>query len=84
MALILQHQTPAQFATRFRERYRNSSREETIRLATRLLDWIDAGDMTDVQARNAFGLTVAQWAPVKARMTTQRTNYAALRAVVGE
>ena len=84
MALNLNHQTLAQFAARLRERYRGSSRDETIRLATRLLDWIDAGDLTDLQARTAFGHTLGQWTALKARMTTMRMNYTAVQGAAGE
>ena len=84
MALDLQHQTKAQFAARFRERYGNSSREETMRLAAKMLDWIDAGDLTDLQARTPFGHNLAQWQVLKAKMTTHRQNYTAAQAVAGE
>lgn len=80
----LQHQTAAQFAARLRERFRNASREETARLAKWILDHLDAGDFTDTQIRNAFGLTAGQWTTLKAKMTALRTNYAAVQAAAGE
>lgn len=80
----LQHQTAAQFAARLRERFRNSNREEVARLAKWILDHLDAGDFTDAQIRNAFGLTAGQWTTLKAKMTTLRTNYAAVQAAAGE
>ena len=42
---------------RLRLRYLKSSRIECARIAKWILDHIDAGDFTDVQVRNAFGLT---------------------------
>ena len=80
----LQHQTAVQFAARLRERFRNASREETARLAKWILDHLDAGDFTDTQIRNAFGLTAGQWTTLKAKMAALRTNYAAVQAAAGE
>jgi hypothetical protein len=84
MALNLQHQTPAQFAARFRESFRSSEKVETYRLATKLMNWLDSGDITDTQARNAFGLTLTQWNNLKTRLTAMRTRYAELQSAGGE
>ena len=84
MALVLRHQTKAQFAARLRERYRNASREEAARIATWLLNSIEAGDFTDLQVRTAFGLTSGQWTTLKAKLTTLRTNWLAVLAAAGE
>lgn len=84
MALNLRFQTAAQFAARLRERYRSASREEAARIATWILNRIDAGDITDVQVRNAFGLTVTQYNALKTRMGNLRTAYQAMQAAAGE
>ena len=84
MALTLRHQTKAQFAARLRERYRNASREEAARIATWVLNSIEAGDFTDLQVRTAFGLTSGQWTTLKAKLTTLRTNWLAVLAAAGE
>jgi hypothetical protein len=84
MALNLQHQTPAQFAAKFRQRFKSAEKVEAWKLATKLLGWIDAGDITDAQARNAFGLTVNQWNDLKTRLTVMRTRYSELQAAQGE
>ena len=84
MALTLRHQTKAQFAARLRERYRNASREEAARIATWMLNSIEAGDFTDLQVRTAFGLTSGQWTTLKAKLTTLRTNWLAVCAAGGE
>ena len=84
MALTLRHQTKAQFAARLRERYRRASREEAARIATWMLNSIEAGDFTDLQVRTAFGLTSVQWTTLKAKMTTLRTNWLAVLAAAGE
>jgi hypothetical protein len=84
VALNLRHQTAAQFAARLRERYRSASREDAARIATWLLNRIDAGDLTDAQVRNAFGLTVQQYSNMKTRMTNLRTAWLAVQAAQGE
>lgn len=70
MALLLKHQTPAQFVARLREAYRNSDREKVINLARFIVSRIQAGDITDAQCRTAFGLTSAQWNTLKAKMNS--------------
>ena len=84
MALNLKHQTAAQFAARLRERYRNASKEECARIATWILNRIEAGDFTDTQVRNAFGLTAGQYTTLKSKWTNLRTNLLAVQAAVGE
>lgn len=84
MALNLKHQTATQFAARLRERYRGASREECARIATWLLNRIEAGDFTDTQVRNAFGLTVGQYTTLKSKWTTLRANWLAVQAAAGE
>ncbi len=84
MALVLKHQTKAELAARFRERFRNASKEEAARMATWLLNHIEAGDFTDAQVRSAFGLTVTQYNNTKTRMSTLRANWQAVQAAQGE
>lgn len=84
MALSLKHQTAAQFAARFREAYRNASREQAAKMAWWLIEKINAGDLTDNQCRTAFGLSVAKWGTVKTRMTTLHDQYAAVKTARGE
>lgn len=80
----LVHQAGAQFAARFRARYRDASQVECAKMAKWILDRIDAGDFTDAQVRNAFGLTAGQWTTLKAKLTTLRTQYNAILAARGE
>lgn len=84
MALNLKHQTAAEFAARLRERYRNSSREETARIAKIIVARIQAGDFTDTQVRNIFGLSVAQWDALKTKMQNLIANYDAIQSAGGE
>lgn len=84
MALNLQHQTATQLAARFRAKYRDASGIEQAKMATWLLAHITAGDFTDAQVRNAFGLTTTQYNAMKTRMTTLRDQWAAVQAARGE
>ena len=84
MALLLKHQTAAQFITRFREAYRNSDRERLVQLAKWLLARIQASDVTDAQCRTAFGLNVTQWNALKTKMQTKVTAWAEIESAVGE
>lgn len=84
MALTLRYATAAQLAAAFRERYQNSSREDCARLAAWLLARIDDGTWTDVQVRNAFGLTTPQYTAMKTRMENLRDHWAAVQAAQGE
>lgn len=77
--------TAAQFASRLRQRFRSSSREDTCRLAYWLLRRIAAGHITDTQARNAFGLSSAQWTTLKANKLQPRSDaWAVILAATGE
>lgn len=81
----LDHQTAAQFAARFRARYKDSSRVECAKMAKWILDRVDGGNFTDAQVRNAFGLTATQWNTLKTnKLTPQRAAYNAVLAAIGE
>ncbi len=84
MALLLKHQTAAQFISRFREAYRNADRERLVQLAKFIISRIAAGDITDAQCRTAFGLTVTQWNTLKTKMNNYITAYNAVQSAVGE
>ncbi len=85
MALVLQHQTAAQFVARFREAYRNSEREQCAKLARWLYTRYQAGDITQTQIRNAFGLDTAQkWNAFLTKITALRDAYEAVQGAKGE
>ena len=84
MALNLKHQTAAEFIARFREAYRSADRERLARLCKWLLARIAAGDITDTQARNAFGLTVNQWNTKKTQLTDLVAKYDAIQTAQGD
>lgn len=82
--LSLNEMTAAQFASRLRARYRDSNREDTCRLAYWLLRRIAAGQITDAQCRNAFGLTTTQWTNFKTNTLSPQSNaWAAVIAATG-
>ena len=84
MALTLQHQTPAEFVARLRERYRNSSREECARLASWLYDHYQAGDFTGAQLRSAFGMDTTQFNAFVTKVQALRTHWLAVQEAAGE
>jgi hypothetical protein len=84
MALLLKHQTVSAFVSRFREAYRESSRERTIQLAKFILSRIASNDITDNQCKNAFGLTTVQWTVLKQKMQSWVDQYNSSQAAQGE
>lgn len=84
MALVLRHATGAQLAAEFRRRYREATGIEAGRLARWLLSRIADGTWTDMQVRNAFGLTVTQYNNLKTRLQTKAARYDAVIADAGE
>lgn len=77
--------TGAQFAAAFRACYLASDKAETCRLSWWILRRIAAGDFTDTQVRNAFGLTAPQWTTLKTNKLTPQSNaWAAVLAATGE
>ena len=84
MAFAPKHQTPQEFVQRFRDAFREGNRDRLAKLATWLLNRIAAGDVTDTQVRNAFGLTVTQWNTLKTKMQNLVNNYNAVQSAAGE
>ena len=83
--LPLQHQTAAEFALRLREAYLTASRETCARLAAWLIDRISAGEVTDAQARAAFGMTALAWTTFKTtKLQPLRDSWVAVQAAQGE
>ena len=84
MALILKHQTEADFLGRLRSRYLQSQGEDTINLAAYVVAAQARGDWSDAQMRAAFGRNVSQWAVLKNKMISIVNARAAVRGAVGE
>ena len=53
-------------------------------MAKWLLARVAAGDVTDVEARSAFGMNTAQWNSAKVRMTNLVANFDAVQNARGE
>ena len=68
MALLLKHQTAEQFISRLRQAYRDGDADRVIKIARWIIARIQAGDLTDAQCRNAFGLNQTQWGNLKTKM----------------
>lgn len=84
MALILKHQTAEAFVARVRATYRDGRREQLVAIARFIIGRLQAGDITDAQCRNAFGLNVTQWNNLKTRMQNLITAASAIDGAVGE
>ena len=87
MALVLRHQTAAQFAARFwakvKDAYQND-RPEFERLVWRIWRWVQDGDLTNDQVRLSFNaafgrsLNTSQWNSfVTARLVPIKDRYLA-------
>ena len=84
MALILKHQTAEAFIARVRQAYRDGNSEQLVKIARFLIARVQAGDVTDAQLRNAFGLNVTQWNALKTKMQNLITADNAVKSAVGE
>jgi hypothetical protein len=84
MALILKHQTAEAFIARVRAAYRDGDPERLVKIARFIIARIQAGDITDTQCRNAFGLNTTQWTALKTKMQNLITADNAVKSAVGE
>lgn len=91
MPLSLSHQTAAEFSARFWKRVieakQASNQVEYCRLLHWLTERLNAGDITDAQARSSFNaargrtLTAGQWTTLRSsRITPAHDRYAAMLA----
>jgi hypothetical protein len=81
----LSYQTAAQFATRWRQAYFGSSYERSCRLSWWMIERINAGDVTDAQLQNAFGLTATQYNTIKTGfLIPQHDAYAQMLTSTGQ
>lgn len=84
MALILKHQTVEAFIARVRAAYRDGDPEKLVKIARFLIARVQAGDLTEAQIRNAFGLNVSQWNTLKTKMQNLINADNAVKSAVGE
>lgn len=80
----LVHQTAAQFATRFREKFRNAEKMEAAKMATFIMNKIESGEFTDAQIRGIFGLTLAKYTTLKEKLAALRDTYNSIETAKGE
>ena len=84
MALILKHQTVEAFTARVREAYRDGDPERLVKIARFLIARVQAGDITETQIRNAFGMNQTQWNSLKAEMQALINADNAVKSAVGK
>lgn len=84
MALLLKHQTVAQFVSRFREAWRDAYPERRVALAKFLVARIQAADITDAQCRTVFGLNATQWNAVKTKMNNLIAADTTIKTATGD
>ena len=84
MTLILKHQTPEAFIARVRQAYREGNSEQLVKIARFLIARVQAGDVTDAQLRNAFGLNNTQWNALKTKMQALIKADNDIKSAVGE
>ena len=69
---------------RIRELFRNGERERLCEIARGILARINAGELTDTQVRNAFGLTAGQYNALKNRIIALAMALDTVRGARGE
>lgn len=74
MAISLKHQNKVQFLVRLRRRYREEQGLEACRLAARMLELLDGGDVTQAQMLNAWNMTAQEWSDKRANKLQPRAN----------
>lgn len=84
MALVLKHQTEADFIKRVRETYRNAVGDEAIDVGAYIDAAIQRGDLPDASVRAAFGHNAATWNNARARMRARLNARNTVRTAVGE
>lgn len=84
MAFNPVYQTKAEFLTKFRARFSTATKADVAKMATWLLNSIEAGDFTDLQVRTVFNLSAAEYTAMKNRMTNLRTYWVAIDSAAGQ
>jgi hypothetical protein len=82
--ISLEYITKAELAAIIREIYRNGSPEVVVKIARWIRRRIIAGDFTETQVRNAFGLTVNQWDALKIKLQAMDEALTVFETAVGE
>ena len=80
----LRFQTAQEFIARVREIYRTGTGEQVCKIARWFRRRALAGDLTENQIRNAFGLTPAQWDVLKVKLQQLDESLNVVETAVGE
>lgn len=81
---VLNYQTKAEAAARFRAAYLGATQSVAASMAYWMIERINDGTFTDAQVQNAFGLTAGQYTTLKAQFQTLHDDWAAVLAAVGQ
>lgn len=76
--------TAQQFANYIAETYPSLTGEQQAHLAWWISNRLAAGDVTDAQMQNLFGLTAGQWNTRKAKIQTLAAQYEAVQNAVAQ
>jgi len=79
-----EYATNSEIAAYVRERYKNGSPEEVVRIARWIKRRIASGQFTETQVRNVFGLTITQWNNLFAKMQILADALDVVEGAVGE
>jgi hypothetical protein len=82
--MTLSHATWAQFAARFRARFRDAEQVEVWRLAALVKMLLNEGHLTVAQLRAAFELTASEMNALASRIDGYVTKYYELKNARGE
>lgn len=82
---VLRFQTAAEFATRIRQAYKGALTIDCMQIAYWIVERLNAGDVTDLQLQNAFGLTANQYNTLKTTiLIPQHDHWVAVLGAVGQ
>ena len=82
--LSTEYITKAELADAIREKYREGDKDDILKIARWIRSRIQAGDFTEAQVRNVFGLTQAQWNAFKVRLQSYEEALAVIEGASGE
>jgi len=77
-------QTATEFLGRLRQIYRDADPELVVKIARWVRNTIIAGDVTQTQLRNAFGLTQPQWDTLRTKMEGFASSLDSVEMAQGE
>lgn len=82
--LLTNFNTKAELAAKIRELYREAEWERLFKIARWIRARIQAGDFTEAQVQNAFGLTNPQWNTLKTKFQNYDDALTLIETAAGE